>query len=106
MTGRPLDVDLARVIVSDGPSSGSRLAQRIHARKADVLRELHTNSAFVCISGGRYARWNLRGTGQEPLHGHASAELVCALIREVAALQRRVETLEGQNGTSGSSRDW
>jgi hypothetical protein len=96
-------VRLMRVLITEGPCTGSRLAQRVGARKAEALRILHQVGLFERVGGGRYAVWRLAGTAREPLHGHASTtldpEVVLQLLARVQRLERLVAVLVGQGGS-------
>jgi len=89
----PLNTLLELALLRDGPTSGARLAVRVGARKANVLRELRTNPRFDRSGAGRYSTWRLAGTGQEPTHGNASAQLIHLVLRRLEALESRVDAL-------------
>lgn len=96
MTDRAqLVADLVRVLVEEGPCSASRLAPRVRARKGDVLRELRARPIFECVGGGRYQRWQLRGTGREPLHGDDTVRLILDYLH---AIEARLDAVERRNG--------
>jgi hypothetical protein len=70
--GTPLRTLLELALLRDGPASGARLAGRVRARKADVLRELRTNPLFERVGDGGSTTWRLAGTGQEPTRSDAT----------------------------------
>lgn len=100
MTDRAqLVADLVCVLVREGPRSGTRLAVRVGARKADVLHELNAKPLFDRVGGGRHVVWRLRGTGREPLQGDGSTQvMVVEVIRRLELLESRVDALERRNG--------
>jgi hypothetical protein len=99
MTDRDLLVaDLVRAILTEGPCSGSTLAQRVGARKADVLRLLHEYDIFERVGGGRYTGWRLVGTEREPQQSDETGEFVLGIIRRLQTLETRLDMLERRSG--------
>jgi hypothetical protein len=99
--------DLARVLAEDGPHSGTHLARRLRARKADTLCELRTNPAFERVGRGSSSVWRLTdshqhrnrlGTTLEPLWRGTHAGVTDDLLDRVTALEKRLEALEHANG--------
>jgi hypothetical protein len=90
---------LALAIVEHGPSAATALANRVAARKADVLAELKAKPMFVHEGRGRGSKWRLDGNRcdplREPLGTDPRDDLGLAVTRdEFDLLRRRVDELE------------
>jgi hypothetical protein len=91
---------LALALLEHGPTSASRLALAVRARKADVLRELRAGPHFDHVGAGRGSRWRLVLTqgSWEPQGTIPSADVVSphspALSERLGALEHRLSAVE------------
>jgi hypothetical protein len=95
--------ELAHLLAQDGPRSGTHLARRLRARKADALCELRANPAFERVGRGSSSVWRLAGseqpgnrlgTGQEPPEGGGDAGARQNLLNQLAGIEQRLDALE------------
>ena len=101
---------LALALTEHGPTSATRLAPTVAARKADVLRELRASARFERCGTGRGTRWRLspptnewepKGTDCPPGEEVPLAE---GFGVRLAALERRLDALERRNGNAAVHR--
>jgi hypothetical protein len=99
--------DITAALAKHGTCSGARIAPLVGARKADVLRPLRTNPCFAHVGRGSRSVWqhvdssapgNRSGTSWEPRYVLASASQILDLVGRVAALEKRLEAVEYEQG--------